>query len=115
MSQTITRATCPGCHRDIALRPSSGTFRTHGPIGDRCPGSWRTPCEEAVPRRPLPTTDCLRRYWQIGDALAASKLTDIPYRTPAIPEGLDVDQELAFIVADARSYITYVHRCLIAQ
>lgn len=112
MSQTIARASCPGCHREIALRPSSGTFRTHGPIGDRCPGSWRTPYDEVVQHNQPPLTDRLRRCWQIGDAFAASQLTGIVYRTPAIPAGLDLDQELAFVIADARTFVTDVYRTL---
>lgn len=55
-------------------------------------------------------TNLLRNCWRIGDAYAASQLTDIPYIPKAIPEGLDLEQELAFIIADARFYIEYVYR-----
>lgn len=107
MSQTITRTECPGCGREIALRPESGTFRTHGPIGDRCPGSWRTPHDEPAPRDP-DTSELLRRYWRIGDAFAASKLTGIPYPAPEIPEGLSLDLELAYLINHAREFIAQV-------
>jgi hypothetical protein len=99
MSATTTRATCPCCHRVIALRPQSGSFRTHGPVGARCPHSWRRPDEPLL-------ADQLRRCWRIGDAAAASHLIGIPYPAPAIPQELDADDYLAFIVADARAFIT---------
>jgi hypothetical protein len=103
MSETITRADCPCCHREIALRPQSGTFRTHGPVDARCPHSWRRPDEPLL-------ADQLRHCWRIGDALAASRLTGIHYPAPTVPLELGADDYLAFVVADARAFIGHIAR-----
>jgi hypothetical protein len=57
-------------------------------------------------------TAYLRHCWRIGDALAASNYSGIPYKTPDMPQGLSVEAELAILVYDAGMFITYVHRCL---
>jgi hypothetical protein len=54
----------------------------------------------------------LRHCWRIGDALAASNYSGIPYPAPRMPKGLSLEAELAILVYDARSFITYVYRCL---
>jgi hypothetical protein len=59
-------------------------------------------------------TAYLRHCWRIGDALAASNYSGIPYPAPRMPKGLAPDAELAILVYDARMFITYVHRCLTA-
>jgi hypothetical protein len=47
--------------------------------------------------------------WRIGDALAVSVPSGIPYPRPEIPQGLDVDEELAFLVQDAQQWINGVY------
>lgn len=95
---------CPLCGKYVTLRPNGKMYR-HGPQNS-CPGAADYVVERSDSPRAREVIGTLRRLWHIGDAFAASRLTGIPYPAPAIPEGMSVDGELAFIVADARAFIT---------
>ncbi len=95
---------CPVCHKQVSIK-TNGEMYAHGPRKS-CPGPTRYVAGEPMDSPEFAAK--LRRLWRIGDALAASQLTGIPYPAPAIPEDLGADDYLAFVVADAREFIAGV-------
>lgn len=67
---SLPRATCPACHRDVAVR-NNDAFREHrSPDGAICDGSGRT--AEAIESDAL-RADCFER-WRAGGAAAMTTL-----------------------------------------
>jgi hypothetical protein len=99
---TRSGITCPKCSNTVAVNMRTGRLYPHGPRTSPCVLSNTTGPEAEVV--------LLREYWRIGDALAAARYAREPYPTPVIPDGLDLDQQLVFLVGDARQYIAGVYR-----
>lgn len=99
-------ACCPLCGRYVSLMPD-GKMHRHGQQ-NRCPGAANYVVQRSDSPRAREVMGELARLWRIGDGLAASRLTGIPYPVPVFPEYVDEDDELAFIVADARAFIVDV-------
>lgn len=53
-----------------------------------------------------------RYFWDIGDPTPIAEWLGIEYIPPAIPEGMNLDDELRLIVQHAREWISSVHRRL---
>lgn len=120
MSHTTTsvfpRTTCAVCGKDVAVDPVKGIYSQHGPRDRRCPASRLTE-EQARAFRPegTPQLQCqyvgfLKRHWQIGDAKPVAKWLGLTYVPTTAPTGLDAEQYLAFLVADARDWINRVYK-----
>lgn len=94
---------CPACGKFVSVKRDGHMYR-HGPQR-ACTGATDYIVEPSDSPRAIATVNELRELWRAGDAVGASNLTGVPYSQPTIPSSLDVDEVLAFLVADARVYI----------
>jgi len=109
MSHTYTgHVSCPTCGKLVSVK-SNGKMYRHGPQY-RCPGATNYVVQSNDSPRAREVVIELHRLWRMGDALAAAYLTGIPYPTPQIADGLNIDQELACLIDDARVFIADVAR-----
>lgn len=104
MSRPRGSRQCPVCSKYVSLK-ADGKFYRHGPRNS-CRGATDYVVVSSDSPRGREAVSELQRLWRIGDALAASDLTGIPYPDPVVPESMDVDTELAFLIDDARAFIS---------